>query len=187
MFFALSKLLKLAWPAQPSISSGAARPGPGITAFFLIGGLASAVLGAWEAATDTDLGGRCAAAGLVVLGVVCMIPATLAISARYDVAWNREGIEGPSRLIAGQILWVDRTRLDWDEVVTFNTTGGGYVYIEAPDRRRIYWSTMTAYSGVLLEAIFHNSPRLVDDQDNDLGNGDDTLAPETRDPGKGKR
>jgi hypothetical protein len=95
-----------------------------------------------------------AALGLFIAGF--MAPSATAL---HSVHWNDIGIEGPSTTF-GPTLGVRRTAIPWEQIERTGKTATGYWFVEATDRRRIYWSYLYAGYGLLTEALRHRRPAL---------------------------
>jgi hypothetical protein len=88
-----------------------------------------------------------AVAGMAIAGF--MAPS---LTHLHDVRWTAEGIEGPSKLF-GLTLGIARTTIPWQEVARAGATVTGYWYLEARDRRRVYWSYLYRGHAALAAAI----------------------------------
>ncbi len=86
------------------------------------------------------------------------------VSALQIVRWTSDGIEGPCQLF-GFMLGSRRASLRWEELarsgkVTFGQSGMSYWYVEARDRRRIYWHSGYRGWGDFARALREHCPEL---------------------------
>ena len=81
------------------------------------------------------------------------------VTSVHSVSWDDTGIEGPSKTF-GLTLGSERTAIPWEQIHRTGKTATGYWFVEAPDKRRIYWSYLYSGYGLLTEALQQRCPAL---------------------------
>lgn len=125
----------------------------GLTVFF---GLAMAAGGAIALlAGDWQVG-----LGLLLMGLACAVFMSPSLTDLHNVNWSSEGVEGPSKLF-GPSLGLRRTSIAWSEIEKVGKTLTGYWYVEAGDRRRIYWSYLYKGCATFTASLVNHRPDVV--------------------------
>jgi hypothetical protein len=147
-------------PSELGLEHGTILPDKRIaTAAVAIGTFVFAV--AANAAVFGNGGGGAAVIALAFFAMTgFMVPAMTDIHA---VHWDKNGIEGPSKLFfAAQGL--ARTRIPWEKIVTGGETFTDYYFIESEGGHRIYWNRVYRGHGYLLKAVVAKCPHLFEEE-----------------------
>jgi hypothetical protein len=120
-----------------------------IGAMVAAGGIVALFAGLWTVGAGTMVIGLC-------LGGF-MAPSLTHV---HDVSWRPEGVEGPSTLF-GPTLGLKRESIAWADIVTTGVTSTGYWFVQAADRRRVYWSYLYKGHRALVDALLAHRPDLT--------------------------
>jgi hypothetical protein len=106
-----------------------------------------------------NLAGLAVAIPLALLGLAITGFMAPSVTSVHSVHWNEAGIEGPSTTF-GPTLGAKRTTILWGQIERTGKTITGYWFVEAADKRRVYWSYLYAGYGLLTDAIRRHRPSL---------------------------
>jgi hypothetical protein len=153
----LSRVLRRARPSTVGDTAGAIEPEKS-TAWItvILGGLLS-LAGLFGALFRA---GGLGALAIAILGLCIAGFMSPSLTTVHRVTWEKEGIEGPSRLF-GLTLGLERTKILWREIARAGTTKTGYWFVESLDGRRVYWSYLYRGYGALTAFLHRKRPDLA--------------------------
>jgi hypothetical protein len=153
---ALRWLLRRAKPVAGGLISGTIGPEKISAAVTVIVGLGMTVAGMVAFVSGAD---GWAALGVALMGALIAIFMAPSLTSFHNVHWTAENIEGPSKLF-GPTLGAARTAIARSDIAKTGTTITSYWYVEAHDRRRVYWSYLYKGHGMLTSALRAHRPDL---------------------------
>jgi len=152
----LATLLRVGRPLALTNVSGTITPEKISASMTVVAGVGMVIVGVWIFAATSNGWGPIA---LIITGLAIAAFMAPSLTHIHDVQWTGDVIEGPSRLF-GPTLGRPRTTIAWHDVVRIGSTVTGYWYVEAGDRRRVYWSYLYKGNGALSDAIIQRCPQL---------------------------
>jgi len=153
--YGLSAFFRAGAPVSFSEKAGTIRPNR-LSAWVIILVGASMMAGAaWLALSAEDW----SALPLALLGIALAGFTAPSVTSIHSVSWDEIGIEGPSTTF-GLTLGANRTSIPWEQIERTGKTATGYWFIQATDKKRIYWSYLYGGYGRLAEALQQRCPAL---------------------------
>jgi hypothetical protein len=157
VIFGLSALMRSAKASSFDRIGGTIKPSSWVAWLTIVGGVGMATLGVSIFFSDDKQRG--AALALALMGIAIAAFMAPSLSSAHSVHWNNEGLEGPSSHW-GPALGLTRTTILWHEIERTGKTFTGYWFVEAADKRRVYWSYLYGGYDLLTQSLLLHRPTL---------------------------